>query len=289
MGAISSFDPELFKAKTREQWERHATGWDAHRAQINRWLRNVTDEMLSTAGIRQGARVLDVAAGAGDQTLDILRQIGPSGQVLATDLSPAILTFAARRARDAGFHNLEIRAVDGERMGLEKAGFDAAVCRLGLMLMPDPARCLREIHSALRPGGRFSAVVFSGPQHNPCVRILVSRALEHAGLPPMDPAQPGGLLSLGEDGAMDALFARAGFNHVSTVAINAPFALPSTADYLAFVRSSASPIVQILDRLPQHARDSAWADISAELEMFQTASGWLGPNELLLTSGTRTA
>ena len=56
--------------------------------------------MLDRAGVADGARVLDVAAGAGGQTLAAARRVGPSGSVLATDISPAILEYAASRPRD---------------------------------------------------------------------------------------------------------------------------------------------------------------------------------------------
>jgi len=63
--------------------------------------------------------------------------------------------------------------------------------------------------------------------------------------------------------------------------------LPSVKDYLDFVRTSASPIVQILGRLDAAARDAAWAEIKSKLRVFNASAGWEGPNELLLTIGRR--
>src|SRR5258708_38825935 len=93
MNAVAPFDAEKFKAAMREQWEKHAKDRNDHSAQIGDWLRESTDAMLAMAEVGPGAHVLDVAAGAGDQTLDIAKRIGPTGSVLATDLSPAILEF----------------------------------------------------------------------------------------------------------------------------------------------------------------------------------------------------
>ena len=281
------FDAAAFKSATREQWDKHAKGWNDHAGEIRSWLRNATDAMLTMAGVGPGARVLDVAAGAGDQTLDIARRIGPAGSVLATDLSPAILAFAAENARQAGLDNVEVKAADGEKLGLPEKTFDAAVCRLGLMFFPQPEKGLQEIFCGLKPGGRFCAMVFSSPDKNPCVRILLSTALKHAGLPPRDPYQPGGLLSLGKPGLLDELFRQTGFSHVATTAMQAPFCLPSVRHYLEFVRSSASPILQILGRLDETARRAAWAEIESGLRQFDTSDGWEGPNELLLTVGSR--
>ncbi len=287
MTAAPLFDPERFKAATREQWNQSAKGWNDKSAQIRDWLRDSTSAMLEMANIKTGSRVLDVAAGAGDQTLDIADRVGPSGSVLATDLSPAILEYAKDNAHRAGYRNVETMAVDGESLGVEEASFDAAVCRLGLMLYPDPAKGLHEIFRALKPGGRACTMVFSSPDKNPCVAILVSTAFKHAGLPPRDPYQPGGLLSLGKPGLIDELFQKAGFSEVATTKVLAPFRLPSTKDYLDFIRTSAGPILQILGKLDETRKQAAWAEIEDKLSAFNTASGWEGPNELLLTAGRR--
>ncbi len=166
--------------------------------------------------------------------------------------------------------------------------FDAAICRLGLMFFPDSGKGLREMFRALKPGGRACTMVFSAPDKNPCVSILVSTAFKHAGLPPRDPYQPGGLLSLGKPGLIDELFRQAGFSRVATTKLAAPFRLPSTKDYLDFVRSSASPILQILGALEESARDAAWVEIEVQAERLQYArADGKGPNELLLTVGCR--
>lgn len=280
-------DGQAFKASMRAQWDTAAAGWNAHAEEVRAWLHKPTDAMCRMAGVGVGSRVLDVAAGSGDQTLAVARLVGPQGYVLATDLSPAIVVLAQDNARHAGFGHVEARVADGEGLGVTEASFDAAVCRLGLMFFPDPLRGLREIHRALRPGGGLCTMVFSRPERNPCLAMLMSTALEHAGLPPRDPYQAGGLLSLGQPGRIDALFRSAGFHDVATTAFEAPFRLPSVEHYLAFVRSSASPILQILGRLDAPAAEAAWSEMRDQLNTFTTHEGWVGPNELLLTAGRR--
>jgi SAM-dependent methyltransferase len=287
MEAAMQCGADEFKAATRAAWDRHAKGWNDHETEIGAWLREATDAMLAMCSIGPGARVLDVAAGAGGQTLEIARRVGPAGFVLATDLSPAILDFAKERARLAGCGNVETRVADGEHLGSVEASFDAAICRLGLMFFPDPARGLAEMFRALRPGGNACTMVFSAPAANPCIAILMATALKHAKAPPRDPFRPGGLLSLGKPGLIDELFERAGFARVATTKVNAPFRLPSAMHYLDFVRNSASPILQILGALDEPARNAAWAEMEDKLGAFATPQGWEGPNELLLTVGRK--
>ena len=287
MSTLADPQPSNVKRTVRQQWDAAAAGWNEHGPQIRDWLCRATDAMLEMAGIRPGQHVLDVAAGAGDQTLDIAARVSPSGRVLATDISPGILADAARNAARAGLKNVETRVADAENLGLEEAQFDAAICRLGLMLLPDPARGLREIARVLKPGGGFCAMVFAGPETNPCISILMSTALRHAGLPARDPWAPGGLLSLGRAGLMDDLLRGAGFQNVATTRMAAPFRLPTIRAYLTFVRSSAGAILHILSTLDENARNAAWIDMENQLRVFEGKDGWVGPNELLLTAGRR--
>jgi len=287
MPAEPMTDARLAKDAVRTQWNEAAAGWNDSSRIIREWLREATRAMLGMAEIEPGSRVLDVAAGAGDQTLDIAARVGPAGSVLATDLSPEILTFAKRNAEAAGFHNVETLVSDGEALAIEEASFDAVVCRLGLMLFTDPLQGLCEMRRALKPGGGICTVVFSTPESNPCAAILVSTALKHAGQPPRDPYQRGSLFSLGKPGLIDMLFAQAGFTQVATTKMAAPFRLPSLRHYLDFARSAAAPIVKILEGLEPARRQAAWAEVEEKLSRFDTRAGWEGPNELLLTAARR--
>jgi SAM-dependent methyltransferase len=278
---------QAHKAQAREQWDRSARGWNDHAPQVREWLRDATDAMLEMAAVRPGAKVIDVAAGAGDQTLDIAHRVGPSGGVLATDFSPGILALARANVERAGLSNVTTLVADGEELPVEQGSFDNAVCRLGLMLFPNPTHALRELHRAVRSGGGVCVMVFGRPDRNPCITTMLTTALRHAGLPALDPSQPGGLLSLGRTGLLDAMFQEAGFRDVATTTVDAPFRLPSVRHYLDFVRSSASPIQQILDRLEPAKALEAWQDIETKLAQFNSPGGWVGPNELLLTAARR--
>ncbi len=272
-------------------WDAAASGWNHHGALIHNWLVDATQTMLDEAHIGPGARVLDVAAGAGDQTLDIARRLGSSGWVLATDVSPVILSLAQKNAEAAGFTQVSTQVADAQSLGLAGADFDAAVCRLGLMFCHSPLTALSEIRAALRPLGRFSALVFGPPEHNPCLTITLATARKHAGfvngpaIRPPSAFEPGMLMSLGKPGLLEALLLKAGFAEVAVRAVSAPFHALSAAHYVDFLRSSASPIIEILMPLSSAAQQEAWNDMTRQLEVFSTASGWAGPNQLLQVVG----
>jgi ubiquinone/menaquinone biosynthesis C-methylase UbiE len=154
-----TFDPKQYKITTRAQWEDAAEAWHRWGPFIEDWLGDATERMLDAAQVTAGSRVLDVAAGAGGQSVAAARRAGSTGYVLATDISPTILEYAAKAAADAGLSTIATRELDGEHLEVEGAGFDAVISRVGLIYFPDQQAALTGMHRALRPGGRLSAVV----------------------------------------------------------------------------------------------------------------------------------
>src|SRR5436305_1554804 len=102
--ATTVFDPVAYKETTRQQWQKAAAAWHRWGPALEEWLGEATELMLDLARIGEGSRVLDVAAGAGGQALAAARSVGPTGAVLATDISSNILEFAERQARDRRQH-----------------------------------------------------------------------------------------------------------------------------------------------------------------------------------------
>ena len=276
-----------------QPWDAAAAGWNQHGDLIHEWLKPVTQSMLDDSRIGLGSRVLDVAAGAGDQTLDIARRVGTGGWVLATDVAPAILTLAQKNAEAAGLRQVRTQVADAESLGLAGSDFDAAVCRLGLMFCCSPLAALQCIRAALRPQGRFSALVFGRPERNPCLAIAFATARQHAGLAEVSATsiawalEKGSLMSLGKPGLLEELLQTAGFVDVAVLYAAAPFYASSAAHYVDFLRASASPLIEILAPLSSAAQQSAWDDMTQRLQVFDTTAGWFGPNELLQCVATQ--
>ena len=164
--STTAFDAGAYKPTTREQWQEAAPAWHAWGPTLEAWLGEATEMMLDQAHVGPGDRVLDLAAGAGGQTIAAARRAGDDGAVLATDLAPDILEFAAAQARSAGLSNVATREMDGEQLDLEHASFDAVISRLGLIYFPNQAGALAETRRVLRPGGRVATIAYSnaGPE-----------------------------------------------------------------------------------------------------------------------------
>ena len=138
----SVFDPIDYKRSTREQWQAAAQAWHEWGPFIEAWLGEATELMLDMTQIRTGSRALDVAAGAGGQTLAVARRVGTTGRVLATDIAPNLLAFVDHEAEAAGLATVSTRVMDGEQLEVEPGYFDAVISRLGLIYFPDRQRAL---------------------------------------------------------------------------------------------------------------------------------------------------
>lgn len=283
----TAFDPEKFRMATRAQWEAAAQAWDSWAPLLNRWLGDATDVMLDMARVGPDSRVLDIAAGAGEQTLAAARRVGSNGSVLATDISPAILQYALAAARNAGLENISTLELDGERHdSLPAASFDAAVSRVGLIYFPDQQRALKGIRQALREGGHFAAMVYSTPDRNAFFSIPVGIIRRRANLPPPLPGQPGPF-SLGAEGVLARTLEEAGFRDVEVRRVDSPVMLQTAADCVRFERESFGALHQMMAGLDDAQRSETWVEIGEALGQFETKDGFRGPCEMLVGAGTR--
>lgn len=284
----TTFDPDIFKATTRQQWETAAAAWHAWGPLIENWLGAATEQMLDDARLTPGARVLDVAAGAGGQTIAAAHRVGPTGHVLATDISPSILAFAATAAAESGLGNVQTLEADGEDLSAVADGsFDAVISRVGLIYFPDQHRALTEFRRILRPGGRVSAVVYSTPDRNGFFAIPVGIIRRVAGLPAPGPGLPGPF-SLGAPGVARQAFEGAGLVDVTVTSIPSPVRLPSAGDCVRFEQESFGALHQMLAGVGATERQAVWTEIELALTSFENGNGFTGPCEMIVVSGTHT-
>lgn len=282
----STFDSVRYKQTTHDQWQAAADAWNRWTSTIQAWLRPVTDAMLEMGRIGPGSRVLDVAAGAGDPSLEIAARIGPNGMVLATDISANILAYAAQQAQQCGLTNYQTRVVDGEQLDVEAGAFDVAMSRVGLIYFPDQQRALTGMRQALAPGGRTVHAVYSTADRNGFFSVPISIIRQRAQLPPPLPGQPGAFSLCGEDVLADALV-RAGFRDVATRTVSAPLRMASAADCLRFEQESFGALHQMLAGLSDTDRASVWAEIEEALGQFEGPDGFEAPGELIVGAGVK--
>jgi SAM-dependent methyltransferase len=274
---VRTFDSQA----ATERWRRGAAAREL-------WLGPATDRMLDLAGVVAGIRVLDVAAGTGEQTLAAARRAGPTGTVLATDISGAMLEAASTMARELGLANVEARTADAQDLRIEPELFDAAICRLGLMFIPDVTRGLAEIWRALKPGAKFAAVVWASAEKNPYIdassAILRQRRTE-AGLS----TRPSVAHVLGEPEMLGNVLTSAGFRSVEVYPVPHTRRFASASDARRTVLEEFPGIGASATDLTEADREAAWEEIETVFARFSGSSGVEIPGELLVGVGTKEA
>jgi SAM-dependent methyltransferase len=164
------------------------TAWAKYHDQLDRQISSLGHEAMRSLAIKAGERVLDLGCGCGHTTIEIAARVGPTGSATGVDISVPMLAIAMARVPRPNAGPIEFRQQDLQTDDLGSACFDAAFSRFGVMFFSEPALAFRNVHRALRPGGRLGFV---------CWRPLLSNAwmlepLEAARsiLPPSAPQDP---------------------------------------------------------------------------------------------------
>jgi ubiquinone/menaquinone biosynthesis C-methylase UbiE len=262
-----------------ERWHRGKT----HRANISS---PVNELMLNLANLHSGDKVLDVAAGTGDQTILAARRVGPTGYVLAIDLSASMLEFANEAVRDAGLTNIETRVMNAENIDLDRDSFDAVICRMGLMVFPNPVKALAEMRRVVKPGKKVVAVVPSTEEKNPCRGIPLSVVRRIRG----NLTEVPGLRSLFTQSKPDILeetFRASGFGNVAIHKVPTRSRFSSAADAVRITMDSFPGLRHLMDQLSESERERAWTEIEQQLSRFEDPNGFEALGEVLIGVGAK--
>jgi ubiquinone/menaquinone biosynthesis C-methylase UbiE len=274
------------KSELRNTWESAAPGWAKWEPTLSGGFANVTDTLISMAGIKTGSRVLDVACGAGAQTIQAAKRVGPNGVILATDISATMLDHVRQRAESQGIRNIETLECAAEDLGARLAPVDAAMSRLGLMLFPSPPAALAAIHHVLKPGSRFAALVFSTPARNPFMSQPMQILLRHAGKQPPVAGQPG-IFALGGDAVLKNLLVDCGFVDVKIEIARAPLRLPSADVTLEMMQQAFGAYRAVVANLDESGQSAAWAEVRKCLAKFETDGRFATELEFIIGAGAK--
>jgi SAM-dependent methyltransferase len=176
--------------------------------------------------------------------------------------------------------------MDAQHLDLESASFDAAISRIGVMLVPNPGVVFAGVWRVLKPGGKFAVVVFGAIEHNPWMMVPVSIIRRVGRLRVPERTEPG-MFALGDPGLLTGCFTAAGFRHVAEHTVVATRSYTSCAEALQHLTATQLVIRRLLAQLSNADRMRALHEIELALAAFVGQDGVALPGEVIVGVGTK--
>ncbi|MGH9995770.1 MAG: class I SAM-dependent methyltransferase, partial [Nitrososphaeraceae archaeon] len=226
----------------RESWDSVAAEWQKWWKTTETAAEKVSRRLIELAEIKPGSKVLDIATGIGEPAITAAKKVGDGGHVLATDISPQMLSIAKQRAISLGLQNvIEFKEGDAETIDLQTSTFNAELCRFGLMFLPDLKTGLSNLYRSLVHGGRLAAAVWASPDKVPFIALALNTVMKETNSPQPASGIPGPF-SLSDENILTDSFVNSRFTDINIDRINVVFNFNSAEDYTNFVIGTAAPI-----------------------------------------------
>ena len=267
-------DPRLQRRVQRYGWDRAVVAYEAS------WrdqLEPAHSLMLDLAALCPGERVLDVACGTGLVSFRAAAAVGPDGAVVGTDISGEMVETARREAALRELANVAFERADAEALPLPDGAFDAALCGLGLMYVPDPVQALSEMRRVLRPGGRAAAAVWGARRNCGWAEIFpITDARVASEVCPM-------FFHLGTKDMLARTFEAAGFVEIRWQRLSTTLAYASAEDALAAV-FRGGPVALAYSRFDEATRQAVHAEYLESIASYRRGDGYQVPGEFVVAA-----
>jgi SAM-dependent methyltransferase len=249
--------------------------WLANMDQFEGMLAPVGQALLSRCAFRPGESVVDIGCGAGRTSLDIARQVVPSGRVLGVDISSQLVAAAGRRAQAEHISNVSYLCADATTVVIEGPRFDRLFSRFGIMFFEDAWAAFANLHTLLRDGGRADFSVWAPAKENPWIIEVMGVVGQYVELPERPPRAPGPF-ALDDPAYVRELLEQGGFSatRIDTwegkQPVGGPGATPQQAVDFVF---GAMSFGKVLDDEGEEVRAKVKADLAASFGRYHGASG----------------
>jgi SAM-dependent methyltransferase len=250
----------------------------------DRWARAAEEEdtgasaeaaawMLGVASPQPGARVLELACGAGRVSLQVASMVAPDGTVLCSDFAEAMVRAVDERITRLGMSSTaEARVLDAQQLVLEDEAFDLVLCRFGYMLMADPLQALRESARVLRPDGDLVFAVWGPGERNPWISTIFDAVMGRLNAPPPKPGTPGPF-ALADADRLREMIDSAGLGEVTVIEIEAQQIYESLEAWWENLNEISGPLAALLAALPEQDQEAIRATAISAAESFVADDG----------------
>jgi len=267
-------DARLQRRVQRYGWDKAAASYEQFWA---RQLEPAQARLLELAELALGERVVDVACGTGLVTFQAARRVGPTGSVIATDLSEAMVDRLRAEARRLGLSQVTTQRVDAEELGLDRASCDVALCALGLMYVVDPVAALREMRRVVRADGRVAVAVWGAREQCGWAEIfpIVERRVASEVCPLF--------FQLGNRDALRYALDAAGWGDITVERMTTTLEYDS-AEAACGAAFAGGPVALAYSRFDAPMRAEAHAEYLSSIARFRRDAAYAIPGEFVLAT-----
>jgi len=275
-----------FRTQLHGMWSSVAPAWGEHADYADHRAPELTERLLRRAGITAGQHVLELACGPGGAGLAAAAIVGPTGEVVLSDVAPEMVAIAAARAEALGIENVRTLVLDLEAIDQPDETFDAVVCREGFMFAVDPARAARELRRVLRPGGRAALAVWGPREQNPWLGVVFDSVSAELGMPVPPPGVPGPF-ARSDAAELGTILEDAGFADVEIDEVEVGMRGVGFDEWWQRTRALAGPLATMLAAVPPETAAALEARVREAVRPYDTPAGLDLPGLSLLASGRR--
>jgi len=260
---LDSNRPKGFEHKLRECWDRTAPKY----GQAGPAIFSISAQrLLELISLEPGDRLLDVACGTGAVAIPAAKQVGPSGQVTATDYSPGMVAEAEQQANKQGLSNITCACMEAQNLEFPDNSFDALACGFALFFFPNMRKALAEMHRVLVPGGKVGLSLWGKGAIVPQWPILGETIKEYD----LRPVVPNPIAWRPED--IEALLTSTGFSDIEIVEERYDLPFREASEVWEFTLS-VGPVEVMLEQLSENKRQEFMDTFLSRIQELATPEG----------------
>jgi len=193
-------------------------------------LTHHSEGIFPSLPVKEGDRVLDVGCGFGDTAIKLAQRVGPQGEVVGLDCCDAFLEYGRKDAARLGLQNVSFVNGDAllDHFELED---DFVFSRFGTMFFANPVAGLRNMRTALKPGGIMTHIVWRTRADNPWLSMAKEVVLKFLPPPGEDALTCGpGPFSMTDEPMVTKMMEIAGYSDITFKRVDAPVLVGRTVE-----------------------------------------------------------
>ncbi|MFO7846223.1 MAG: methyltransferase domain-containing protein, partial [Balneolaceae bacterium] len=271
-------EPQLQRRVQRYGWDKAAEYYDdSWKAQ----LKPAQDKLMEMMSLQPGENILETACGTGLVTSRIVKSVGSSGKVTATDLSGRMIELAKENSY-AKNESVKFQRMDAEDLDLEENSCDAAICALGLMYVPDPLQSVREMNRVLKTGGRAGIAIW-GERKN-CGWAEIFPVVDKRVATDVCPM----FFQQGTGNTLEDTMKTAGFSEVEVVRFHQKLIFEND-NHALLAAFAGGPVALAYQKFNEETKEEAHEEYLESIASYRKNGGYEVPGEFVVARGIKPA